>query len=1053
MVYDRMLNRWILVFERLHGRHDIADVLRDIIAKHALDSSLLQLQENSASNTESSICVIVWIKVIFDLQRTYLQACAGVNECPPYLLPCLIPSELVFSTITYLIQVKLRLFPNQTNIITREFAKQRYFIAQTLLSGLRLLLLRNEGFHPQKKSLLQSTISAAWQQGRFCEAEQFVVSEVFSEVLDLIRPIECPNEHFHPLEPTNWSKANLPTFSAGLYPLDIRPEKFVPDVLISLAEENAEWIQSYWILFDVLWAAEFAIVQRHLDRRRKSNTTSFTSESLSETDETLEQLKKCRANLKAAIFQQSLPDEKSPRPGLIESLTSTLLDWHGQETMVSPVLKQNSLPSHYMRTGRLKTSDYGKHLMDMRSVLEKSLGDFADWLQHRKVAFQHDRIGAHLPSLKLHQIVKNWVDSTSAKNIENQMGELEGQLTPIYIVNCPALHPVPKKLLEYKLRWCDKWAYERLQDNPPFLDWKEGVSCPRCAADTKIKCARLSEPLEEVSNLLEHSTLCDYNLSQYAVGDSLSSETTSLSESGSSPMSPSTKPSVLEFPMSPYAESLNVPIPIPRIMDLPIPVSPLNGSLDPPSSRSDLTGSRTSSTGSAWSIASPSNTKSHSRTFRLKNSLRKRPNKPKDIAHLPQSPSFAFSASGYSIIVWGKGNDFLVRFDIPSNEALPIQGCKYDLAGIEAAAAGNHRCAIIATTRERRSLVVFNGTKTTPEAQIKLDSSVRNVQVSISVSRNDKYAATSINDQLQVYQLGSSGIRKITFHKQIQVHQLEGGQIQQRSTPVNRAINQTDCTNSLADSDLSRTDTGRFGASKALSLKETAEEAQRQSAIVDRKLSFSLNDKLAVATHLGDHRVYIDVWDCIREPVSTISENPRSFRLPPFTLNDGGLTTVFYDSSHRSAIFTAFLSKEYPVLIPFPGYEELQNEEFGTKIVHAAQSPSGSIFAVANSMTEIIQLEYTPKGTLSPRRLKRGASKISSTAFKPGCIALAMPQESVIQAFWIKDAKLMLRTIKVVDGETFRDYDIRPHYDRIFLERARDTAQAPALRIPEPTSQ
>jgi hypothetical protein len=128
--------------------------------------------------------------------------------------------------------------------------------------------------------------------------------------------------------------------------LDIRPEEFVPDVLISLAEENAEWIQSYWILFDVLWAAESAIIQRHLDRRRKSNTTSFTSESISETDETLEKLKKCQANLKAAIFQQSLRDEKPPRPGLIESLTSTLLDWHIQETMISPVLRQNSLPSH-----------------------------------------------------------------------------------------------------------------------------------------------------------------------------------------------------------------------------------------------------------------------------------------------------------------------------------------------------------------------------------------------------------------------------------------------------------------------------------------------------------------------------------------------------------------------------------------------------------------------------------------------------------------------------------------------------------------------------------
>lgn len=128
--------------------------------------------------------------------------------------------------------------------------------------------------------------------------------------------------------------------------MDIRPETFVPDVLISLAEDSEEWIQSYWILFDVLWAAESAIIQRHLDRRRESNTTSFTSKSISVTDETLEQLKKCRANLKAVIFQQSLPDEKSPRPCLIESLTATLLDWHGQETTVSPILRQNPLPSH-----------------------------------------------------------------------------------------------------------------------------------------------------------------------------------------------------------------------------------------------------------------------------------------------------------------------------------------------------------------------------------------------------------------------------------------------------------------------------------------------------------------------------------------------------------------------------------------------------------------------------------------------------------------------------------------------------------------------------------
>ncbi|OCL02328.1 hypothetical protein AOQ84DRAFT_304929 [Glonium stellatum] len=993
-----MLYKWILVFERLHGRHDIADILRDIIAQHALDSSL-RLQEDSANNTES-VCVIVWIKVIFDLQRTYLQACAGIDECPPYLLPCLLPSELVFSTIMYLIHVKSRLFPNQTNIITREFAKQRYFIAQTLLSGLRLLLLRNEGLDLQKKGLLQSTISAAWQHGRFYEAEQFVVSEVFSEVLDLIHTIECPNERLRPSEPAERSKAGLRTFSAGLYPLDIRPENFVPDVLISLAEENAEWIQSYWVLFDVIWAVEFAIIQRHLDRRRESNTTGFTSEPLSEADETIEKLGRCQKNLKAAIFQQPLFGEKSPRPCIIESLTATLLEWHDHEIITSPVSGQSSLP--------------------LNSVLDKSLGDFIDWLSHRKPAMQHNEVGANLPVLNFHEILKQWIDSTSEKGIENQITELEGQLTPVYVVNCPALHPLPKKLLEYKLRWCDKWAYERLQDNPPFLEWKEGVSCPRCAADTKIKCARMSEPLEVILNLLEHSTLYDYSLSQYAVADSLSCETTSLSEFGGNSISPSNQPYVLESPIIPYAESLNVPIPIPRIVDLPIPVSPLNETLDPPSSRFGLPTSRTSSTVSESNVPSPSNGKSHSRTFRIKSSLKKKAHKTKeDICRLPQSPLFAFSASGHSLILWGKGGNFLVRFDIPSNEAFSIQECRYDLAGIEVAAAGNHRCAIIAITGERRDLVVFNGIKTAPEAQLELDSSVRNIHIDVSVSRNDKYAAISLNDQLQVYQLGD------------------------------RKVGQTDWANEPARPDILRADTGWFGTCKTSNLKETAEETQRQNVMIGRRLSFSPDDKLIVATHLGDHRVYIDVWDCTREPVSTISEYPRSFRLPPWTLNDGELTSVFYDGSHRNAIFTAFLSKEYPVLIPFPGYEELQNEEFGTKIVHSAQSPSGSVFAVANGMAEIVQLEYTPRGTLYPRKLKMGSSKISSAAFKPGCIILAMPHESVIQAFWIKDTKLMLRIIKVNNGETFRDYDIRPHYDRIFSGRATAATQAPVLRIPE----
>lgn len=138
------------------------------------------------------------------------------------------------------------------------------------------------------------------------------------------------------------------------------------------------------------------------------------------------------------------------------------------------------------------------------------------------------------------------------------------------------------------------------------------------------------------------------------------------------------------------------------------------------------------------------------------------------------------------------------------------------------------------------------------------------------------------------------------------------------------------------------------------------------------------------------------------------------------------------------------------MLIPFPGFDTLQNEQYGTKVVHAAQSPSGSTFVVANAMTEIIQFEYTARGTLAPRKLKKSSSKISNTVFKPGAIALAMPLENVLQCFWVRDGKCMLRTIKIGTGETFRDYDLRVHYDQLMSLKSKPIiARAPSLMIPE----
>lgn len=442
--------------------------------------------------------------------------------------------------------------------------------------------------------------------------------------------------------------------------------------------------------------------------------------------------------------------------------------------------------------------------------------------------------------------------------------------------------------------------------------------------------------------------------------------------------------------------------------------------------------------------------KSPSRTVRIANSIRRKPTtREREAFPLPKDPTFVFSATGHSLLLWGKRGDYLVRFDIPSNDTSAIQGCKYEVAGIETAAAGNHICAIVVSSGlSTRRLVIFKGINLCAESEIDLDLSGKLGDISLAVSRNDKYVAVSLNDQILLFSL-ENGIKPVAFHHQIHVYELRGGISHRRTIPVGRTTSDESVT---SPSESHKSESGWFGGQQhRLSSKEKAEEQQRASAIISRRIYFSTDSKrLVVATQLGDHCVYVDVWDCTREPVSTISEHSRSFRMPPYTLNDGDLTSVFYDSMRRSALVTAFLGKEYPVLVPFPGYDPLQNETYSTKIVHAAQSPSGLTFAVVNAMTELIQFEYTTKGTLSPRKFKKASSKISTSVFKPGSIALAMPVENVLQIFWVKDGKCMLRSVKIGTGEQFRDYDIRPHYDRLMSLRNKAViARAPSLLIPE----
>lgn len=871
-------------------------------------------------------------------------------------------------------------------------------------------------------------------------------------------------------------------------------------------------MDAYWVLHDCLWAVECAVTQRFVDLRRQTGVLGSNNISV-DTDEILEQLWHTRTSLVISIFHVTGP--MIPTPALLDSLAITLIDWDTDlDSFLSrqdSLLQQQRAPT---RTGPSRPQNYSKHVSELSPYLETALTSFAEWLSTRKSGYEQFSVRrTGVTASNMQEMVKDWVTRIASPNAETVSKDGEAIALPVYIVDCPKLHVIPKKILEHKLRWCDRFALESVQSNSPIVHWKEGIPCPSCTGGEKIKLARFIEPFQLLTTALDSHQFDDYSLSQYSVGDSGSYDATSTSRSTSdtgsivpsltsnsalsvsqpshdtrpsdpdlqmlsplqppryteSPVSPTTYgphslESAYECPVSPLHESLNVPIALPvasRLsIDLPIPVRTpsIDESIaegESASMPSEISGGRNifAPTNSVRSTPSLGKMKSSSRTMRIGSSFRRKSSSVKERdsqTPLPKEPCFTFSSTGHSLLLWHKDADYLVRFDVPSNDAAAIQGCKYEVAGIEAAAAGNHKCAIVAYAGlSTRRLVIFNGINIKSEAEIDLDVSGRLGEMCLAVSRNDKFIAISLTDQILVFKLENGGIKKLAFHHEINVYEMRGGVSHKRTISVGRAT--SDDTATILN-DMERSEPGWFGGQgKGLSSREKAEEQQRQTAIISRKIYFSTDStRLVVATQLGDHCIYVDVWDCTTEPVSTVAEHSRSFKMPPWTLNDGDLTSVFYDSTRRCALVTAFLGKEYPLLIPFPGYDHLQNETYSTKIVQAAQSPTGETFTVVNAMTEIIQYEYTAKGTLSPRKLKKTSSKISQGVFKPGGIAVAMPLENVLQIFWVKDGKCMLRTVKIGASEQYKDYDIRPHYDRLMSLKTNPViARAPSLMIPE----
>lgn len=209
------------------------------------------------------------------------------------------------------------------------------------------------------------------------------------------------------------------------------------DLLTALMGRKDDQLTSFCLLFDLLWAAESALIQYYMDRRRISQEQGYTSGAALEVDEAFNQTQDNRKKLARTILAAF--DDEFNTPSL--------------QVLATVIMSQTAGEQAPLQTRRIR--DSWNQSAPLRESIDSALGMMVRWLINRRVqmwdcngelaAFSHD----------YQQHLADWLQlSPFPAKIR------KGNASAVYVVNCPAVHPVPRPLLEEQLRSSDRKAYE-----------------------------------------------------------------------------------------------------------------------------------------------------------------------------------------------------------------------------------------------------------------------------------------------------------------------------------------------------------------------------------------------------------------------------------------------------------------------------------------------------------------------------------------------------------------------------------------------------------------
>ena len=181
------------IWKHLEKRLDIESLVQEIIGKHSLQTASITSTSTNSQLCASSLHLFVTLKIIFDLQRAYLQSCEPDSRTRAYILEL----DQLRLTIQYLIHVKSQpcwcgngnkngngkshVRPN--NAQDQEYNGQLYFLAQTLVSGLRALWLHPQQLPLQQVSNLTKSFNAAWNDLPLDAGTSFLIDGLCRRIL------------------------------------------------------------------------------------------------------------------------------------------------------------------------------------------------------------------------------------------------------------------------------------------------------------------------------------------------------------------------------------------------------------------------------------------------------------------------------------------------------------------------------------------------------------------------------------------------------------------------------------------------------------------------------------------------------------------------------------------------------------------------------------------------------------------------------------------------------------------------------------------------------